>query len=61
MKVKNKKHMRGEWGVTLCGREGWNNHLWSSWEESDSIKSTFYKKDVTCKTCLKIISKHTIK
>lgn len=33
-------HLRGNWGKTACGREGWNNHPWSSWDAGDSIPNT---------------------
>ena len=46
-----KTHMRWDWGMTLCGRDGWR-HVWSKWEHPDSLKSTDRKAKITCLSCL---------
>ncbi len=46
-------HMRHEWGMTLCGSDGWRSHAWSSWGNEDSLKSTNERRSVTCKKCLR--------
>ena len=50
-----KIHMPGNWGITLCGKEGWNNHHWSSWETEDSLPNTMNPKKVTCKSCKRVL------
>lgn len=47
------RHLRADWGMTACGRDGWVGHPWSSWESSDSLQSTSNRRNVTCKACLK--------
>jgi hypothetical protein len=47
------RHLRANWGITACGRDGWNGHPWSNWEQPDSIKSTTNRRLATCKVCLK--------
>lgn len=46
-------HLRSNWGMTACGKDGWRQHLWSSWEHPNSLKSTMQRKEITCKVCLK--------
>jgi hypothetical protein len=31
--IKMKNHMRSDWGMTLCGRNGWR-WFWCTWEQS---------------------------
>jgi hypothetical protein len=51
-----KIHYPWEWGMTLCGLNGWKE-LWSGWDAKDSLPNTMDKKKVTCRKCRKALAK----
>ncbi len=51
MNTKIKTHIRGNWGVTLCGRDGWRS-VWSTWAAETSLPSTDNRRKATCASCL---------
>lgn len=50
-----KIHFAHEFGMTLCGLDGWRGHFWSTWEHKDSLPATTAKRKVTCGNCRKAI------
>lgn len=45
-----KIHLRGDWGMTRCGLEGWRR-LWGGWDSKWALPNTDDRRKVTCRKC----------